>query len=92
MRNASKWREIVSGPKIIRDLPDLYKRQIKKWFQEQVTTIEQDKFEQVAKKISEYMKQHPQAKWSEIRRKFNLSRSGKRAEKKLFNLFYKKEI
>ena len=89
----AKWRDIVRGTKVIRDLPDFYRRQVKKWFHEQAGTTEQkDKFQQKVEKIREYLTQHPQAERSEIRRKFNLSRLTKNDEKKLFKLLFKKEI
>ena len=82
------WREVAAGPRIIRELPDVYKRPIKKWFQEQTSaTKQQDKLQQLADKIQEYRKKNPQAQWSEIRRKFNLDRKTEEIKERIRQLF-----
>ena len=82
------WREVTADIRTIRELPDVYKRPIKKWFQEQTTTTKlQDKLQQLADKIQEYRKKNPQAQWAEIRRKFNLDRKTEEVKGKIRQLF-----
>ncbi|NUM37231.1 MAG: hypothetical protein HUU50_22025 [Candidatus Brocadiae bacterium] len=72
------WREIVVGPRILRDLPRQYKDKIKKWFQENSNKNDQnDSLTELIEKIKKFLKQNPNTKWYQIYRKFNLVRKHK---------------
>ena len=80
----AKWRNLVEGCRIIRDLPQIYKDRVKRDFQERLEKDHlQPDFQKSIEKIKRFREQNPSASWTEIRQKFHLARKTKEEQKLL---------
>ncbi|NUM33455.1 MAG: hypothetical protein HUU50_02835 [Candidatus Brocadiae bacterium] len=76
------WRELSHGPRIIRELPALYKDQIKNWFQEHINAVRlQASIKKTIEEIKIYQEHNPSISWTDIRHKFHLERKTKEEQR-----------